>query len=159
MEKACKIAHTKLWIWKISTQNMCKNAQNLAKFAKMPKIAQKRPKIFHKIHEKTKQKVAQLWKISTLSACAACIFFHICSRLDLVQSLSLSHSLSHTMNQSLIDSLTHWLSDSLTQWLSDSMNQWITPLPNLWRPDKERVSSNKIFHLVLECLGQRREYI
>ena len=54
MEKAYKIANAKLQVWKISTQNMRKNAQNRAKFAKMPKIAQKKPKTFNKMRENIK---------------------------------------------------------------------------------------------------------
>ena len=50
MEKAYKIAHTKLQVWKISTQKRANNAQNCAKFAKMPKIC----KIAKNLHKKGK---------------------------------------------------------------------------------------------------------
>ena len=42
MEKAKKIANAKLRVWTISTQNMCKNTQNLLKLAKITKMLQKK---------------------------------------------------------------------------------------------------------------------
>ena len=52
MEKACEIAQSKLWFVKLTHTKFAKNAQNCAKFAKMPKIAQKKAKIFNKTREK-----------------------------------------------------------------------------------------------------------
>ena len=40
---------------KLAHKICTKNAQNHAKFAKMPQIAQKRPKIFNKMHAKLAQ--------------------------------------------------------------------------------------------------------
>ena len=54
MEKAYKIAHTKLWDWKIAHKICAKNTQNREKLADMAKIKQKRPKTFNKTGEKTK---------------------------------------------------------------------------------------------------------
>ena len=54
MEKAYKIAHTKRWVWKLAHKICAKNGENCAKLAKMPKIAQKRPKTFNKTCEKPK---------------------------------------------------------------------------------------------------------
>ena len=77
--KAYKIAHAKLWVWKISTQNMCKKYPKSCKICKIaqncPKLHKKRQNNCNKTREK---KLEQLWKISTRGACAACIFFHIC---------------------------------------------------------------------------------
>ena len=42
----------------------------------MPKIAQTKTKTFNKMHAK-KQKIAQLWKISTRVGGAGGIFFHL----------------------------------------------------------------------------------
>ena len=56
MEKAYKIALAKIWVWKISTQNMCKNAQNCEKMRKKGK----------KLHKtKTFKKNSKNIKIST----------------------------------------------------------------------------------------------
>ena len=76
MEKAYKIAHAKLWVWKISTKTCAKNAQNCAKLAKMPKIAHKKRQ--NPLMKRMKKlKLAQLWKISTNGVAAAAIFFHL----------------------------------------------------------------------------------
>ena len=54
MEKAYKIAHAKLWVWKLAHKIYAKNAQNCAKLAKLHKIAQKRPKNINEMHLKKK---------------------------------------------------------------------------------------------------------
>ena len=55
MEKAYKIPHAKLEYEKLAHKICAKNAQNRAKSAEMPKIAQKRPKNFNKTREKSKK--------------------------------------------------------------------------------------------------------
>ena len=58
MEKAYKIAHAKLWVWKISTQNMCKKCPKSCKTCKNGQNCnnKKRQKTLIKRVKKTKQK-------------------------------------------------------------------------------------------------------
>ena len=75
MEKAFKIAHAKLWVWKMCTQNMCKKCPKSCKISKNAQNCTKKTKTFNKTREKT-QKLTQLWKISTRGAAAGAISFH-----------------------------------------------------------------------------------
>ena len=45
MEKAYKIAHAKLWVWKISTQNMCKKCPQLCKICKNSQNCEEKKKL------------------------------------------------------------------------------------------------------------------
>ena len=85
MEKAYIIAHSKLRVCKISTQK----TQNCAKLAKMPKIAQKKAKIFNKTHEKNKH----LHSCSKLAHAARALGLSFSSSGQAYTQLYLSHFL------------------------------------------------------------------
>ena len=82
MEKAYKIAHTNLWVWKISTQNMCKKRSKPCKICKKYQKLKKRKegKTFNKTRGKKQHNLAEPWKIGTRGAATAAIFFHLWSR-------------------------------------------------------------------------------
>ena len=93
MEKGYKIAMAKLPAWKNSTQNKCKQ------FSKFCKMEQKGQKISQKMQQKNlentwkKQKLAQLWKISTRGAAAAATFFHLYKMTALIMHTKLKTSI------------------------------------------------------------------